>query len=164
MCWRTFTREPYCEKIGFLSCIVLSQRSDKNFAHHLISAKDPWKFASFRIFGGKWACLIMKTLKNREFDTYFPTLLNMFSSSRLYSICKDHTSEEHFLTEVGQRFFFLYALLIFELFKKTLCASHALRYFQTIYSPFAHSWFLIFRYFFSFALSCFHFGNSLSAR
>ena len=47
----------------------------------------------------------MKTLKNREFDTYCPTLLNMFSSSRLYSICKDHTSEEHFLTEAGNRFF-----------------------------------------------------------
>ena len=62
-----YTVETLLQKISCLSCIVWSRNSAKNFAHNSISAgdifKDPRKFASFRTFWGKWACLIMKTLK-----------------------------------------------------------------------------------------------------
>ena len=67
------------QNIGSLSCIVLSPRNVKKFAHHSISAsdycKDQRKFACFRTLGSKWACLIVKTLKNRNCNTYWPTLV-----------------------------------------------------------------------------------------
>ena len=69
MYWRTLIKEPY----------------SKNFAlhlaaHHSISAdyfcKDPWKFACFGTFGGKWGCLNMKkSCKIVYIATYWPTLL-----------------------------------------------------------------------------------------
>ena len=37
--------------------------------------KDPQKIACFGTFGCKLACLVMKTLKNLKFETYWPTLL-----------------------------------------------------------------------------------------
>ena len=67
------------QNIGSLSCIVLSPRNVKKFAHHSISAsdycKDQRKFACFRTLGSKWACLIVKTLKNRNCNPYWTTLV-----------------------------------------------------------------------------------------
>ena len=62
-----YTAENLLQKISCQSCIVWSRNIAKNFEHYSISAgdffKDPRKFACFRTFWGKWACLIMKTLK-----------------------------------------------------------------------------------------------------
>ena len=38
--------------------------------------KDPRKFACVGTFGGKWACLILKTWKNGKFDIYWLTLVD----------------------------------------------------------------------------------------
>ena len=66
-------------KISSLSLIVLSQFSVKIFAQNSNSAcefcNDLHKIACFGVFGSKWACLIMKALKNLKFDSYWLTLL-----------------------------------------------------------------------------------------
>ena len=79
LCFKELGLRNLTTKISSLSLIVLSHCSDKIFAHHSISAskfcKDLQKFACFMVFGSKWACLIMKTLKNLKFYTYWLTLV-----------------------------------------------------------------------------------------
>ena len=61
-------------EIFFCFVTVRTVRSDKKFANYSISTcdfcKDLGKFACFGTFERKWAYPIMKTLKNRKFDTY----------------------------------------------------------------------------------------------
>ena len=65
--------------LSSLYTVVLPQSTSKHFAHHSISAgyfcKDSQTFPCFGTFGCKWACLIMKSLLNRKFDTYWQTLM-----------------------------------------------------------------------------------------
>ena len=61
------------------SCTVFVTRSAKQIAYTVIKfpqaifLTDLRKFACFRTFRGKWACLVINTLKNRKFCTYGPT-------------------------------------------------------------------------------------------
>ena len=66
----------------YLVCFFHSaERSAKKFASNSIFArnfsKNLQKFACFVTFGCKWACLIMETMKNRKFYSYWLILLKI---------------------------------------------------------------------------------------
>ena len=79
MFFKDFNIGNLLQKIGSLSWLVLSRRSAKKCPLHSIYAgyyfRDLRKYACFSTFRDKWACLIIKTLRNREFKTYWLTLL-----------------------------------------------------------------------------------------
>ena len=88
--------ETLLQKIGSISCIGLSQRSAKKFAHHPIPihkfCKELQKFACFRTFGRKRACCrIMKKWKNLKFYSYWvtdhPSIQFAYGFFRTWSLC-----------------------------------------------------------------------------
>ena len=66
LCLEEFKQRNLISKYGYWLCLVwlFSRHSASKFAHHSYSTydlcKDLWKWAFFGIFGGKWACVIMK--------------------------------------------------------------------------------------------------------
>ena len=71
LCFQELQHRNLTTKIGSLSFT-------KKCCHSISAGyfcKDPRKFVCFRTFGEQWSCLIMKTLKNPKFDTYWLTLV-----------------------------------------------------------------------------------------
>ena len=78
-CFEELQHETYLKNLALYLVWFCHSAVLTKLAHFSISAgyfcRDPRKFAYFGTFGGNWACLIMITLNNHRFDTYWPTLL-----------------------------------------------------------------------------------------